>query len=361
MKTYAPLLISLLLLVFIAPASAADSEPTLVGWGIDTKNGLDDFFARAEKVGFDAIIAWSADPCFLTQAVNSADKHNIKVFGTIRPTNEPGLGTLGQAGLLREPAPWQQMTDAENAAAQFISAGRNARIIPYQWGGEPAMTNEVLLNKVLCPNDPEFRELFKTYIDQIISVPGIEGLAFDGVGYQNYRCCYCERCEQLLKKYRKAHPDMSLEEARTAFSRDSLVDYINYLADYARSKKPDIKTTLHIWPVFAPDPLYGNRLDVDYCGQTAAWYTLWPQEKIAKYSRVIARDANAFHPRQQGVAMIGYYDRPGLFPVKDERRVEMELTTILENGCQRVQVCETIDVLNNPAIAAVFRKHFKNN
>jgi len=137
------------------------------------------------------------------------------------------------------------------------------------------------------------------------------------------------------------------------------VDYINYLADYARSKKKDIKTSIHIWPVFAPDPLYGNRLNVNFCGQTAAWYTLWPKDKIAEYSRIITGESRKYHQRQQGVGMIGYYDRPGQFPVKDAGRVDMELMTMIENGCRRVQVCGAKDVIYNKEISAVFKKYFK--
>ena len=110
---------------------------------------------------------------------------------------------------------------------------------------------------------------------------------------------------------------MSDKEATINFYRDTLVNYINYLANYARSKKKGIKTTIHIWPVFAPDPLYGNSLDLDYCGQTAAWYTLWPRDKIAKYSKIISKQAQKYYQRQEGVGMIGYYDRPGKFPVKN--------------------------------------------
>jgi hypothetical protein len=138
-----------------------------------------------------------------------------------------------------------------------------------------------------------------------------------------------------------------------------LVDYINYLADYARSRNKDIKTSIHIWPVFTPDPLYGNHLDIDFCGQSAAWYTLWPEKKIAGYSRIISGEAKKYHQRQEGVGMIGYYDRPGQFPVKDAARVDMELKTMIENGITSIQVCGTNDVINNKGISSVFKKYFK--
>lgn len=336
--------------------SVADSDDlTLVGWGI-SRSDLDAFMAEAEAVGFDALITWSTDPEFLTRAVEAGAEHNIGVFSCISPMGR--LAELWRERYPEAPVPWQVMSEDEEAALSFITAGRNRYIIPYQFGGEPVMTNEVLTSRVICLNNPRARELCKSLIDDIVSVPGLRGLAFDGFGYQDYHRCHCDRCQRLLVEYSEAHPGMSAEEAEVAFFRDTLVDCINELADHARSRRADIRTTIHVWPVFAPESLYGNRLDVDFCGQTAAWYTLWPEEKIAGYSRIIAGQAREYHERQQGVGMIGYYDRPGEFPVKDAARVEMELGTMIENGCRRIQVCSAVDVIGNEEVSEVFRRWF---
>ncbi|MGC9318432.1 MAG: hypothetical protein ACP5KN_10430 [Armatimonadota bacterium] len=337
-------------------AAAQDDTVTLTGWGIDAKD-LDAFMADAAEVGFDALITWSTDPQFLGRAVEAGARHDIGVYSCISPMGR--LAELWSEQYPDRPVPWQVMSADEEAALSFITAGRNRYIIPYQFGGEPVMTNEVLINRIICFSSVEALELLRSLIDDIVSVPGLEGLAFDGFGYQNYHCCRCGRCQSLLAEYTEAHPELSAEEASVAFFRDMLIKYINDLADYARSRRDDIKTTIHVWPVFAPDPLYGNRLDVDFCGQTAAWYMLWPQEKIAQYSRIISGRAREYHQRQQGVGMIGYYDRPGEFPVKDAGRVEMELRTMIENGCRRIQVCSAIDVINNEWISEVFRRYFK--
>lgn len=348
--------IIVILLAVCSGFSSENKDITLVGWGIPTKN-LDKFFADAEAIGFDALISWSIDPVFLKTAVEVGKRHNIEIFSCLAP-----MGTVAnqwEKQYPENPVPWQIMSANEEAARTFIMAGKNQHIIPYQFGGEPKMTHEVLENQIVCFNNREVREIFKPIIDEIVSVPGITGLAFDGFGYQNYHSCNCDHCKKLLAEYITQHPELSKDEAEMTFFRDTLVDYINYLADYARSKKNDIKTTIHIWPVFAPDPLYGNRLNVDYCGQTAAWYTLWPNEKIAEYSRIISGESRKYHQRQQGVGMIGYYDHPGKFPVKDANRVDMELNTMIENGCLRIQVCGAKDVIYNKEISAVFKTYFK--
>ena len=353
------IIISLIIAVsWVMPRGFADSNNsiTLTGWGIDEKN-TDKFIADAAAVGFDVLITWSNDPVFLEKAVKCGNRHNIKIFSSLAPM--VGMGKLWNKHYPGRPVPWQIMTGDEEAAVKFIAAGKNKYIIPYQFGGEPKMTNEVLETKIICLNNQEARELFKPVIDGIVAVSGIEGLAFDGFGYQNYHRCYCGECQKLLTEYCNKHPEMTKNESETTFFRDKLVDYINYLADYARAQKADIKTSIHIWPVFVPEPLYGNRLNIDFCGQTAAWYTLWSKEKIAEYSRIISGDAAKYHQRQQGAGMIGYYDQPDKFPVKDAIRVDMELKTMFENGCREIQVCGTKDVINNQAIAAVFKKYFK--
>lgn len=347
--------ITALLLAAVLPAAAQTAPRVLTGWGIDEKN-LEPFLAEAAATGFDALITWNTDPAALGKIVAAADKHRISIFSCISPMG--GIGSSWQKRYPERPVPWQVLSADEEAARRFLAAGNNQFLVPYQFGGEPALANEVLLTKIICFSDPEARELLKPVIDGIAGVPGIAGLAFDGFGYQNYRCCRCERCQAALAQYRNGHPELAAQEAEKVFFRDLLVSYVNSLAGYARSRRADLKTAAHLWPVFAPEPLYGNRLDIDYCGQTAAWYVLWPEQKMAEYSRLISGEARRYYPRQEGVGMIGYYDKPGQFPVKDAARVDLELRTMLDNGCRHIQVCSTLDVLRNKPVAEVFRKYF---
>lgn len=366
LKVHCSILVLLCLLFpFAVPknmAVAADRDkPALIGWGINgtDEKSLDVFMSKAADVGFDALITWSVDPVFLRKAVEAGAKYHIAIYSAIAPMSR--MGALWKKRYPTREVPWQVMNEDEEAARRFIMSGNNQFLMPYQFGGEPVLTHEVLAERTLCFSDPDAKALFRPLIDDIVAVPGIAGLAFDGFGYENYHRCYCDRCEKLFQEYRLKHPEQTQSDAEKTFFRDMLVNYINDLADYARSKNPAIKTDIHVWPVFTPEPLYGNRLDLDYCGQTAAWYFFWPQDKIASYSHIIADDAKKYFPRPQGEGMIGYYDKPGKFPVKDTKRVEMELKTMLSNGCRRVQVCSSIDVINNKKIAAVFRKHFKSH
>ena len=349
------LLIAVVSLGMLKGFAANSKAVILTGWGIDKKNP-EKFIEEAEAVGFDELITMSNDPAFLKQAVEAGARHHIKIFSCLSPRAE--FGAFWSKRYPERPVPWQVMTDEQEAARTFIAAGRNKYIIPYQFGGEPQMTNEVLDTKIICLSHREAMELFKPLIDGIVSVPGMDGVTFDGFGYQNYHRCHCEGCEKLLAEFRSKNPAMPKEEAETTFFRGVLVETINALADYARSKNPEIKTSIHLWPVFAPDPLYGNRLNVDVCGQTAAWFSLWPETKIAEYSKIISKNANDFYPRPTGFGMIGYYNLPGKFPFKDADRVDMELRTMITGGCRGIMICDAEHVIRNKDISAVFKKYF---
>jgi hypothetical protein len=166
---------------------------------------------------------------------------------------------------------------------------------------------------------------------------------------------------KAFEAWHRQHPGLPLNKALDRFSQDTLVDFVNGLARYARSVRADAKVTCHVYPVFLPEPLYGNRLDVDYCGQTAAWYfePLWSYEKIRAYTRMICGEEKKYFARPEGVAMIGVYTRPELFPVKSPERLTGELQAILDGGGDRVQVCSLNDVLKDPATREVFRQVFR--
>lgn len=343
-------------LLFLTRAMGDEPTPRqLAGWGLDLRDP-ESFMARAAETGFEVLITSSTDAVLLGKAIEAGQRHGIEVFVCINPI---GLARrLWSQHLPDQPVPWQVMTEQQEAAFSFINAGRNKYLIPYQWGGEPMLTHEVLVYRIVCMANRRMRSLFEPVLKEILAIPGVAGIALDGFGYQNYHRCHCDTCSSLLAAFLQENPQLTETEAEIAFFRNMLVAYVNGLLGDARRIRPEVKTLIHIWPVFAPEPLYGNRLDVDYCGQTAAWYTRWPEEKIEAYSRIIHAEAQRHHSRQIGVGMIGYYDKPEQFPVKDAQRVDRELHHMLSNGITHVQVCGTGDVLDNPEITSVFKRYF---
>jgi hypothetical protein len=228
----------------------------------------------------------------------------------------------------------------------------------YQYGGEPVQELEVLISPLLCFHDPRVLEAFKKQIDEMLKFSGVKGVAFDFIGYRNYTCCRCATSMAQLEVFRKKHPDLSQEQSLQRFSLETLVEFNNRLSAHVRASTAEARVITHVYPVFLPEPLYGNRLDVDVCAQTAAWYfkPYWSLEKIRAYSGVIARDATRYHPRANGAALIGVDRRA--HSTKSPERLAEELQAILDGGCSRVQVCATAVVLKDPETAAVFRRFF---
>lgn len=292
----------------------------------------------------------------------SKEENRIKdlLTGKTVPVNE---GEKGE----KEPENWQISKQQLEMIKQMQKNNYKLKT-SYQWGGEPlrkhdfgqakAYNDDVLFSDLLCFHHPKVLEALKMKIKEYMSFDGIAGITFDGIGYQNYHDCKCPESMKQYKIYCRKNKLRASSEAQEKFSLKSLVDFNNKLVDYVHALNPNAKTFNHIWPVYMPEPLYGNRLKVDYCGQTAAWYFYWTQPRIENYSQIISRDQNKYWPNVKGVAFIGYYDRE-LFPYKSAEKVEHELRAILNGGSRMLMVCGLTDVLKNPDITSVFKKYVK--
>jgi len=348
---------SVAVLSLLTPVAQPEGEPPerftqLMGWGGGDPATI---VPAAAEAGFTDLIVWNQDPAYLTQLVQQAQPRGMGVYVSLY------LGDV-KDWKRRYPdtsPPMQEVNAEEQEAIARINADLKAKTSDYQYGGEPVSDKlEVFTNELLCFHDPRVPEFFRAQIRDILAVPGITGIAFDFFGYRNYRCCRCAKSMALLAEYQKAHPDLTEAEALQRFSLETLVDVQNDLADYARQVRPGTLVTGHVYPVYLPEPLYGNRLNWDTCGQTAAWFfePFWSEEKVRSYGRVIAGDAKRYWPNAEGGALIGVYVRPGQYPVKGPERIERELRAILDGGVRCLQVCSLNDVLNDPGTRQVFRK-----
>jgi len=338
----------------LAGAGAENGFVQLTGWG---GGKPEEIVPQAAEVGFNEIIVWNHDMNYLRRLVEVGSKHNIGIYSCVF------LGDV-KDWQKRRPnitPPLQEMNGEENATLERIQADKSKGKSRYQYGGEPVQPIEVLTSPLLCFHVPEVSAFLKEQIRDILAVPGIKGVAFDYFGYRNYRCCRCVHSIAAFEMWHRQRPTLAREKALEQFSLETLVEFTNSLARYARSVRPDAKVQCHVYPVFLPEPLYGNRLDVDYCGQTAAWYfePLWNYEKTREYSRVIFGQEKKYFPRSEGVALVGVYNRPELYPVKGPERLAKELQAILDGGGDRVQVCSLNDVLKDAATRHVFKRFFK--
>ena len=341
-------------LLALTTARADSGFVQLTGWG---GGKPEEIVPQAAEVGFTELIVVNHDMNYLHRLVEAGRQHGIGAYSCIHLSDIKGWQKR-RSGIA---PPLQEMNQEENAALARIEADKTKGKSCYQYGGEPYQPVEILTSPLLCFHAPEVLAFFKEQVRDILAVSDLKGIAFDFFGYRNYRCCRCARSMAAFEAWHWQHPALAREKAMDQFSRETLVDFTNTLARYARSIRPGAKVQCHVYPVFLPEPLYGNRLDVDYCGQTAAWYfePLWRTEKIRDYTRVIFGQEKKYFERAEGVALVGVYNRPELYSIKDPERLAQELQAILDGGGDRVQVCSFNDVLNDPPTREVFRRFFK--
>ena len=255
----------------------------------------------------------------------------------------------------------QAMPEKDRELLKNFQADKETTKKTYQYGGEPPPgTEQIFKNPRPCLHRKEVIDATKNAIREVLEkCPDLTGIAYDGFAYQNYRNCVCEESLRQLAEFREKKPDLSDDAAEKEFSLQSLVAAMNELADFARSLRPDIKTTIHVWPSYMPEPTYGNRLDLDYCSQTVAWFfpPYWPREKIAQYTRTVVEDGKKYNKRSKGIPFVGIYLGRKSTVDKPLEQFRMELETIVENDKTRsISIHEFADVVLHPEYYKVLKE-----
>lgn len=306
-------------------------------------------------------------PASQTKQMSRAKKHGLTVYASFGPhgvhpqqmspdEERERLRLESGNGLVLPPkAIPAQRSEFRDKVISYQKA------VHYHFGGEPDPENvgkEVLIYRIPCFNGPEAMEKMKEKLKPLCANPDLDGIAFDFFGYMNYHGCYCETCRILYGKYLRKNALPDTEKSRDAFFLQCLVDCNNELAAYIRSQRIDMKVISHVYPVFLPEPLYGNRLDLDFCGQTAAWYFLWSPEKIRDYTKVICEQEKKYHSRSAGLPFIGFYDadKRKPFDYKSPERLELELRAILDAGGRNLMICSPNDFWDKKEYRDVLRK-----
>jgi hypothetical protein len=183
-------------------------------------------------------------------------------------------------------------------------------------------------------------------------------VGLDYFGYQNYRCCLCPRSRQLFDEYRRQHLDTPREKALEDFSRDTLVQTINEISRYARGVRPGVQVTIHVYPTFLPEPVYGWRLDVDTCCETVAWFfePYWSAGKIADFTRRVTQRRGSPFAGARGVPFFGLYvGRPDAD--KPPGRLAEELAIIRRHaGLSTLSVCSFNEFVKHETMRRVMKE-----
>jgi len=350
----------LLLIAFSFSGSLAIESDKLKPWRsgwLSQKHGDEAVLSAAKELDFQALILGGKlrTPENLQEFSIKAKEYGIDIYFKLEPQIPEG----SEKSQFEQRMP---LTDEE--LLERLNASPQEWTNTYQMGGEPLEGHEEVFKRpFICFNHKEVMEATKDVIRKMIQdAPALAGFALDAFGYQNYKNCVCEECLRQLEAYREQHPEMSPEESEAAFALDSLVACINELAGYARNLRSDIKTAIHIWPVYLPEPLYGNRLDVDYCCQTVAWFfpPYWAKSKIGDYTKSVVQEEKKYFSRARGIPFVGIYLGRNFCPDKPLDQFRMELRTVFANDpSNSISIHEIANVLFNPDYRKVYEEELE--
>lgn len=288
-----------------------------------------------------------------------ARKYGIRAYPCLVPQH-----SLWKQRRPDQEAPLQVMSASQEALHKFrwVDKAEGADL-PSHHGGEPPFDistgkylPDVLPTRLLCLGSPAVRQMCKEYLSEMCANPDYAGIAFDFVGFMNFRRCHCQDCQAKLEEYCHTNQPAAasgLNQEETFFL-EQLVSFYREMIAHIKAQRPEMLTFAHLYPAFLPEPLYGRQLGLDFCAETAAWYFPWPEAKIRAYSQRISQ-----YPG--GVHFIGYYNTPlSNFPEKNPALVERELRAMLSGGAVHLSVCGFEHVLKNPDIYAVFKRYLRH-
>ncbi len=344
------ILAALLPMLFSCAGTDAARPAWRGGWA--SARDVDKLIPAAKELRFDALIF--SGPVERMREISSLLRSvGIESYGWFSLTSrDPALKDF-----------FQCMSPEEEKALEAIAADKSPSRGGYQFGGEPLPGRlDVLQTRLLCFHRPEVAAWAKRQVREMLErCPDLTGVALDYFGYQNYRGCGCPVSMRAFEEALAAGAPWAAlprDAALDAFSLETLVAFTNEVADEARAVRPSVKVAIHVYPVFLPEPLYGRRLKVDYCCQTAAWFfePYWPDEKIRRYARTIATDRNPDYPPYRGVPFVGVYVGR-TYADKKADRLARELSLIrLGAGTDSLSVCSFNDLALTPALRETARE-----
>ena len=191
---------------------------------------------------------------------------------------------------------------------------------------------ETFAGRILCPSSPENREMIKKRIKAIVGQKENAGVFLEGIGWQNYTDCKCPLCRAVKDK----------ETIWTGF--------INEMADYAKSLRPDILVAVHLFPGMPLSVQNADSCHADLVMINAAWYDLADLWLIRKQAKSIGETGKRLIP----AVAVGDSVTDISITAKTPERMEMELNAVVQGGSGMLAVKGIDCLLRHPELYRVF-------
>lgn len=241
-------------------------------WEMPKKNETEqrEFVRFAEECGFNTVII-APTPAI----IDEAHSRKMLVFDVLIPIVSKEFAD-------QHPDCMQRMQSFEESMVKILYEAPYETFNKYVMQSHQEFNTLYSGNWVCFEHEESVQELCRMIGKKFDAHP-IDGIALDVFGFKNMYACFCSRCDSLRKEIKAKNPDRTDEEILASFSEESLIRISQRLYDYVKSIQPKAIVTCHIYPNFNPNPYYGNRFKVDYCGQTIAWFfkPFWDLDEVA--------------------------------------------------------------------------------
>lgn len=211
----------------------------------------------------------------------------------------------------------------------------------YRYGFAPgclrARNIETFAARVLCPSSPENRKAIKKRIKAVCGRKENAGIFLDGIGWQNYIDCKCSHCSSVKNK------------------SSIWINFINEMADYAKSLRSDAVVAVHLFPGTALSVQDADSCHADFIVTNLAWYDSRDLWDIRKQAKNLGKKGGKVVP----AIAIGDMTTDLNILVKSPERIELELNAIARGGCGILAVKGIDCLLRHPELYQVFSRYCK--
>ncbi len=289
----------------------------------------------SKETGFNVIIPGAAGKT-LQDIISEAKKADIKVLAWLTYCYDP-KGKMGGQDLQQVIRPYEsgQIGKPRNAPDRDNIYGKN-------W---------------LCPDRGLSRYEIKMTEDTVKNYE-VDGILIDFLGYKNYYACFCAYSNKEREEFAGKNPQLTEKEVLTQFSENSLINYIKQIRKIVNGIKPGLKLAIHIYPDFDLDPVYGAKLDVDYCAQTVAWFyePFWSYGKIKQKLRLYSSEEGKYIKNNTFVPFLGVKQGNDL---KTPERLRDEIRLIGASGSKNIMLAFYHSLVEVPGFAEVVKEELR--